>query len=277
MAVADLKARIAELEIAQRRAEMIARINASLSRATDEQGILSAVAGLAEQTGVAGSALAYAKTDTSGHVIGAKLVAMQLQRQPLNLKEALPTDEFPLDTNPILGMALENPDEPLFVENVFTDPRMETGTTRDAFRYTGMTATVILWFRAAGRILGVMTFNWVNEQPFNEEVREVFKAIQPVAAAVIANRRLLLELEQTIEERTIALRESEERSVRAQEVGGIGIWELDLVSDSAYWSDIMFKIAGRDPSRGMPTIAEALSIVHPGDQEKVNAAIQQSA
>src|SRR5512141_1476161 len=122
MAVADPAARIAELEMSQRRAEMIADINASLSRATDEQGILSAVAGLAEQNGVAGSALAYAITDASGHIVGAKVVAMQLQGQPINIKEALPTDDFPLDANPILRIALENPDEPLFVENMFTDP-----------------------------------------------------------------------------------------------------------------------------------------------------------
>src|SRR5512147_2420772 len=111
----SLQVRVAELEVLQRRTEVIARINAALSSATDEQGILSAVADLAEQNGVAGSALAYAKTDASGHVTGAKVVAMQLQGQQLNIKEALPTDEFPLESNPILQIALENPDEPLFV------------------------------------------------------------------------------------------------------------------------------------------------------------------
>ncbi len=204
MTTDDLQARIAELEVLQRRTQVIAQINAALSTATDEQGILAPIATFAEQQGVAGSALAYPITDETGAVVGARVVAMQLQGQAVAVSDALPTDEFPLDANPILRIALENPDEPLFVENVFTDPRMETGMTRDAFRHTGMTATIILWFQAAGQIQGVITLNWIGQQPFNEEVRAVFKAAQPVAAAAIANRRLMLELEKLAEEQSRA-------------------------------------------------------------------------
>ncbi|MBI5670141.1 MAG: PAS domain S-box protein [Chloroflexi bacterium] len=277
MAVADFETRIAELEVAQRRAEQIARVNAALSSATNEQGILSAVATLAEQHGVMGSALAFSEMDADGVVTGAKVVAMQMQGQPVNPQDVLPTTDYPLDDNPILRLALENPDEPLFVENMFTDPRTADGITREVFRHTGMTATIIMWLQSAGRVQGVMTFNWADEQPFNEEIRTVFKAIQPVAAAVVANRRSLLELERTVAERTAALRDSEKRLIEAQRVGGIGIWELDVQTFDLYWSDTMFTVAGRDPARGAPVGGSYMDIVHPDDRDYVNQTMLEAA
>ncbi len=277
MATANqLQSRIAELEALQRRTAQIAVVQMALSQAAAEQDILAAVATIAEGYGAVGSAMAYTETDAEGNITGAKVVAMQFAGQPVAIADVLPTDDYPLDSNPILKIALDNPDEPLFVENIFTDPRTEVGTTREAFRHTGMTATVILWFRAAGRVQGVMTFNWPDEQPFNEDMRAVFKAIQPVASAVIANRRLMLDMEQRVAERTLALQASEQRLAQAQQAGGIGVWELNLQTSELYWSDIMYELTGRDPAQGVPASDQHLAMIVPEDRDMVNTTIAEA-
>lgn len=207
----DAQSHILELEASLRRAETISQINAALCRAASEQDILSAVADLAEQHHVYMSCLAYADTEPDGSVNMAKVVAIQSGDGNAVPLSALPTTDYPLDSNPILRVALENADEPLFVEDIFTDPRAEGGTTREVFQQSGSVATIILWFKAGGTWQGVMTFSWTQVQPFDDELRAIFKAIQPVAAAVVANRRSVYNLEQVVMERTAALRESETR------------------------------------------------------------------
>lgn len=273
----ELQSRVAELEALQRRSEQIAGIQTALSAATNEQEILAAVAAVAESYGAVGSALAYTETDAEGDVVAsAKVVAMQFGGQSAVIADVLPTDDYPLDANPILKIALDTPDEPLFVENIFTDPRAKTGVTREAFRHTGMTATVILWFRSAGRMQGVMTFNWPGEQPFNEDMRAVFKAVQPVAAAVISNRRLILDMEQRVAERTAAMQASEQRLAQAQQAGGIGVWELDLQTSQLYWSDTMYELTRRDPALGAPGGDEHFDMIVADDRELMNNAVAEA-
>ena len=67
-----------------------------------------------------------------------------------------------------------------------------------------------------------------------------------------------------------AIRESEERLVRAQEVGQIGWWRLDTRRNVLTWSDENHRIFG--VAKGTPLTYETfLEIVHPDDRPAVNA------
>ncbi|OGD18394.1 MAG: hypothetical protein A2W03_06705 [Candidatus Aminicenantes bacterium RBG_16_63_16] len=69
-----------------------------------------------------------------------------------------------------------------------------------------------------------------------------------------------------------ALRESEERLRRAQEIAHLGSWELDLVSNRLTWSDEVFRIFGMKPGEFGATYQAFLDAVHPDDRVAVDAA-----
>jgi PAS domain S-box-containing protein len=69
-----------------------------------------------------------------------------------------------------------------------------------------------------------------------------------------------------------ALRRSEERLKRAQEIAHLGSWELDLVDNRLIWSDEVYRIFGLQPQEIIATYEAFLERVHPGDREAVDAA-----
>jgi two-component system CheB/CheR fusion protein len=69
-----------------------------------------------------------------------------------------------------------------------------------------------------------------------------------------------------------ALRKSEERLKRAQEISHLGSWELDLVTNVLTWSDEAYRIFGLRPEGGEVTYQAFLEVVHPDDRTAVDAA-----
>jgi PAS domain S-box-containing protein len=64
----------------------------------------------------------------------------------------------------------------------------------------------------------------------------------------------------------LALRRSEIRFINAQRMLHFGNWELDVTSDTGYWSPEMFRIHGLDESLGPPTRKQYLqNMVYPDD------------
>lgn len=55
----------------------------------------------------------------------------------------------------------------------------------------------------------------------------------------------------------------------AQAIARLGSWELDLQSQTSYWSKEMYVLYGRDSSQGAPSIEEYIELVDPADRVKV--------
>jgi PAS domain S-box-containing protein len=69
-----------------------------------------------------------------------------------------------------------------------------------------------------------------------------------------------------------ALRESEKRMGRAQEIAHLGSWELDVVNNRLSWSDEIYRIFGVQPQEFGATYDAFLEAVHPDDRAAVDAA-----
>jgi PAS domain S-box-containing protein len=69
-----------------------------------------------------------------------------------------------------------------------------------------------------------------------------------------------------------ALRESEERLQRSQEIAHLGSWELNLDDSSLTWSDEAYQIFGIKPQEFEATYKAFLEAVHPDDRAAVDNA-----
>lgn len=68
------------------------------------------------------------------------------------------------------------------------------------------------------------------------------------------------------------LRESERILNKAQEIGHLGSWSLNLVTGRLSWSDEIYRILGLPQQGGAATYKTFLDAVHPDDREFVNTA-----
>ncbi len=73
-----------------------------------------------------------------------------------------------------------------------------------------------------------------------------------------------------------ALQKSETRFNEAQRLTQIGSWELDLVTNTLYWSDEIYRMFNLDPKQFGATYEAFLNNIHPDDRDFVNKAYTES-
>ncbi len=65
------------------------------------------------------------------------------------------------------------------------------------------------------------------------------------------------------------LRESRQRLLEAQYIGGMGNWEADLALRPTFWSPQLYRLWGRPPAAGPPAVDEMLDALMPEDRDTV--------
>ena len=68
------------------------------------------------------------------------------------------------------------------------------------------------------------------------------------------------------------LQDSESRLRQAQQIAGIGNWELDLTTNHLWWSEEIFRIFELDSTRFGASYEAFLDAIHPDDRDRVAAA-----
>lgn len=182
-----------ETDASRQQAETLAQVNAALSQAADEREILSAVARLAEDYGADLSVLAYIVSVEGNPLDRVNIVALRTgdTKQPVPLN-TLPIISFRVDDYPLLRLVEANPNEPVFLEDVFSDPRTEEGNTREFARRVEWGAAVLIPLKTTDHWQGTLSFVWKQKRHFPIEIRRLFAAIQPVVTSVVAHRRAYL-------------------------------------------------------------------------------------
>jgi signal transduction histidine kinase len=182
-----------ETELSRQQAEILAEVSAALSQAADEHEILSAVARLAEGYGGDLSILAYIVSIEGNPLDRVNIVALRAgdAKRPVPLN-TLPVISFRLTDYPLLRLVETNPNEPVFIEDVFSDPRTEDGNTREFSRRVEWGAAVMIPLKTGDHWQGTLTLVWKEKRLFSTEVRKLFTAIQPAVASVVAHRRAYL-------------------------------------------------------------------------------------
>jgi PAS domain S-box-containing protein len=77
------------------------------------------------------------------------------------------------------------------------------------------------------------------------------------------------------EQMNLELKRREFFLTEGQRLSHSGSWSLTPAGICDYWSRELYEIAGFDPAKGIPTISEFLTHVHPDDRERITKAIDQ--
>jgi two-component system cell cycle sensor histidine kinase/response regulator CckA len=73
-----------------------------------------------------------------------------------------------------------------------------------------------------------------------------------------------------------ALRRSEERLARAQQIAHVGDWEWDLATNAVHWSDELYRIYGYEPHEIDPDYGLVVEAMHVESRDKFLAAIDRA-
>ena len=150
------------------------------------------------------------------------------------------------------------------VTNIMECERLK-GATDDThgLRYH---ASVPLW--TGDRTMGIMNLVGAEQGLFDEAELKMLYGVGNQVAVALERARLHEHLEHLVEERTAALRNSEDKLTRAQAVAQVGSWNFDIASNRLESSAEAHRIFGI-PGQEVTDMETFVSTLHPDDREMV--------
>ena len=127
----------------------------------------------------------------------------------------------------------------------------------------GLRAAFAFPILSGEKCLGVMEF-------FSPESRELDDALLQVFSGIGTQIGQFIERKEAEE----ALQKSEERFDRAQRAAHVGIWDWDVVTGAASWTDEAWRIFGRTQGEFTITYDNWLACVHPDDRASAAADVE---
>lgn len=148
--------------------------------------------------------------------------------------------------------------EPVFAGDIGSDPNWTR--VREMALGFGLAAC---WsspiMASSDKVLGTFAVYWSQPRAEPDEAAQVYvRAATALVAIAIENHRQASEL-----------RIIQEGLLRAEAIGGLGSWSLDLASGKMRWSDQLFRLLGEVPGDVRLTEADTLRCIHPDDQALV--------
>jgi signal transduction histidine kinase len=169
--------------------ELLYGISARLSTAQSLEEALSSVSEPARETGARDSRLFFVTLDERGMPEGLTLAAIWYPEEGAQL---IPVNaHFLLGDHPTYWQILKDPNSPLLIEDVLTDPTL-TDEARELLTKTGARAAAVLPLVITGRWVGAIFINWEQPHPFSDQESRLYASLSR-QAAVVVNNRLLLE------------------------------------------------------------------------------------
>ncbi|HYD46458.1 MAG TPA: PAS domain-containing protein [Phenylobacterium sp.] len=151
---------------------------------------------------------------------------------------------------------------------------------------THFPALILVTLYAGGRwgigaliVLVLIGYSRPNISAASPEVVSIMFAVSGALTVLVSSalRATLVRLRQEHEERGRVEAQLERRSERlavAQEAAGVGIWDWDLVSGTAYWSPTFFRNVGLDENLKAPSGDALLEACHPDDRERMREVLR---
>ena len=124
-----------------------------------------------------------------------------------------------------------------------------------------------------GDIRGVLVIYAATEDAFAEEECAL---LEDLAGDISHGLRRFRDGESRSRAET-SLRRSEAILDRAQQIAHVGSWEWNLLDNSVYWSDQLYRIFGYEPGEIEASKEAVISRTHPDDRERVDMGIRSLA
>ncbi len=169
--------------------ELLYAISARLSTSQSLEEALTSVSTPAMETGVIDSRLFIITYDERAQLEGLTFSAIWYPDEGAHLIPVNAT--FPLSDYPAYRVCLSDPNSPLLIEDLNTDPRLDEDA-RQLFKKVGAKSMAILPLAIQLRWVGLIFIHWSQAHTFSQQERRLYSTLSR-QAAVVVNNRLLLE------------------------------------------------------------------------------------
>jgi GAF domain-containing protein len=186
-------------------AEKLAQVSAGLAQATDEVSVLQALVPLAQLCGAAQMGLEYMdvaearQTSTQpGDYVPAPVAVWlngEVQQVAWGQSPLRSASDYGIDK-----VAFQNPQEPLFIENLLEDPRLTSEARERLGQEVKSRALVYMALFSGGRLQGNISIAWREPRTFAAEEKAIFSGLRQTLSDVVASRRSYLAEQQARQE-----------------------------------------------------------------------------